>query len=133
MARKFKKTVKNHARSPYSSLMYKKKAHKSNKLPFKKNKNSYIIRDNKTKGVKFILKKLKDKEPEFFSIINRVSMKPKIKLCDVTGLPAHYTCPKTKLNYFDEDVYYYIQDMNADTHKSILAIKNFGANLSIFK
>lgn len=113
--------------------MAKVAAKRTKKLAFKNAKKSYITKDNKTRGIKFLTKKLKENEPEFFTLINRVSVRPKMKLCDITGLPANYTCPKTRLNYFDKDVYYHLLNMNTDTIKSVLVVKNFGMNLSTFK
>ncbi|RPA81341.1 hypothetical protein BJ508DRAFT_196634, partial [Ascobolus immersus RN42] len=49
------------------------------------------------------------------------------KWCDVTGLPAKYTDPKTGLRYYDSEVYAYIRGMTKEQVEGYLALR--GANV----
>ena len=54
------------------------------------------------------------------------SLKPKTKYCDITGLPAKYTDPKTGLFYFNAEVYQVVKSLNTTQVQEYLAAR--GAN-----
>ena len=60
------------------------------------------------------------------SIAAAPSLKPKKKYCDITGLPAKYTDPKTGLYYFNAEVYKIIKSLNTTQVQEYLAAR--GAN-----
>ncbi|KAL7276657.1 hypothetical protein RUND412_000317 [Rhizina undulata] len=49
------------------------------------------------------------------------------KWCDVTGLPAKYTDPKSKLRYVDKEVFKIVREMGGDLGERYLALR--GANV----
>lgn len=60
------------------------------------------------------------------SIAAAPSLKPKKKYCDITGLPAKYTDPKTNLNYYNAEVYKLIRGLTTSQVQDYLALR--GAN-----
>ncbi|KAI6826566.1 hypothetical protein KC340_g10150 [Hortaea werneckii] len=62
----------------------------------------------------------------YTSIAAAPSLKPKKKYCDITGLPAKYTDPKTGLYYFNAEVYKIIKSLNTTQVQEYLAAR--GAN-----
>lgn len=62
----------------------------------------------------------------YTSIAAAPSLKPKKKYCDVTGLPAKYTDPKTGLYYHNAEIYRFIKALNTSQVQEYLA--NRGAN-----
>ena len=53
------------------------------------------------------------KDPEYYNL-TQISLKETFKLCDFTGLPAHYTCIRTSLRYYDIGVYEYMNNIDAE-------------------
>ncbi|TKA46382.1 hypothetical protein B0A54_02213 [Friedmanniomyces endolithicus] len=49
--------------------------------------------------------------------------KPK-KYCDITGLPAKYTCPKTGLHYFNAEMYKVVKGLSTAQVQEYLAMRN---------
>lgn len=49
------------------------------------------------------------------------------KWCDITGLPAKYTDPKTGLRYYNSEVYQYIKTLSAEQIQDYLSLR--GANV----
>ncbi|KAH9845666.1 Chromatin-remodeling complex subunit IES6 [Teratosphaeria destructans] len=62
----------------------------------------------------------------YTSIQAAPSLKPKKKYCDITGLPAKYTDPKTGLHYYNAEVYGVIRTLGTSQVQEYLAIR--GAN-----
>ena len=62
----------------------------------------------------------------YTSIAAAPSLKPKKKYCDVTGLPAKYTDPKTGLYYYNAEVYNVIKGLTTGQVQEYLAAR--GAN-----
>nr|POF04203.1 chromatin-remodeling complex subunit ies6 [Quercus suber] len=62
----------------------------------------------------------------YTSIAAAPSLKPKKKYCDITGLPAKYTDPKTGLFYHNAEVYKVVKALNTTQVQEYLAIR--GAN-----
>lgn len=62
----------------------------------------------------------------YTSIEAAPSLRPKRKYCDVTGLPAKYTDPKTGLRYVNKEVFAYIGGMSQGQIEGLLGLR--GAN-----
>ena len=45
------------------------------------------------------------------------------KYCDVTGLPTSYTDPKTRLRYFNSEIYNYVRSMPQGVTEGYLAAR----------
>lgn len=80
------------------------------------------------KGIKSLIRKVQTEEPHILE--TNLSKRPSKKICDITGLPAEYTCPKTGLNYFNMDVYEYIRSLPAENVQTYLDLKNIGKKLN---
>lgn len=52
------------------------------------------------------------------------SLLPKRKYCDVTGLEAHYTDPKTGLRYHSAQVYAFIKKLSTAQIQECLSFRN---------
>jgi len=50
------------------------------------------------------------------------------KLCDVTGLPAQYTCPRTKLRYYDSSVYQFLHSIGSESTERYYKMRSLGAS-----
>mmetsp|Transcript_5207 Transcript_5207/g.7824 ORF Transcript_5207/g.7824 Transcript_5207/m.7824 type:complete len:135 (-) Transcript_5207:111-515(-) len=72
---------------------------------------------------------LSDSFPSYQSIQATPSLLPKKKYCDITGMQANYTDPRTGLRYSCVDVYHVISDMPSENVQRVLALRN--ANVSI--
>jgi INO80 complex subunit C len=59
----------------------------------------------------------------YTSIQAAPSFKPKQKYCDITGLPAPYSDPKTGLRYHNTEVYSVIRTLNTTQVQEILAAR----------
>ncbi|EPR79567.1 YL1 nuclear domain protein [Spraguea lophii 42_110] len=99
--------------------------------PFKNNKKTKIG-IKKYKGIKQNLKKITEEDPNFYSLMNRISIYPPAKVCDITALPAKYTCPRTNLNYYNLEVFRAIRDMSPEQIASFQKFKNIGRKLDPF-
>lgn len=62
----------------------------------------------------------------YTSIAAAPSLKPKKKYCDITGLPAKYTDPKTGLFYYNAEVYRVVKGLGTAQVQEYLAAR--GAN-----
>jgi len=67
--------------------------------------------------------------PLYSNIEAPPSVFPKKKYCDITGLKAIYTDPKTGLRYYDSTVYKYIQEQPQGTIQGYLGLRNAAVNL----
>lgn len=59
----------------------------------------------------------------YTSIAAAPSLRPKKKYCDVTGLPARYTDPKTGLHYYNAEVYQVIRTLGTSQIQEYLAAR----------
>lgn len=57
------------------------------------------------------------------------SMYPVKKYCDVTGFPAKYTDPRSKLQYASLDVFPVVRTMAHDDAQKLLALRNAHVSL----
>lgn len=62
----------------------------------------------------------------YTSIQAAPSLRPKKKYCDITGLPARYTDPKTGLYYFNAEVYQVVKGLSTTQVQEYLGLR--GAN-----
>jgi len=69
-------------------------------------------------------------EPTYVNITAPPSTLPNPKYCDVTGLPANYTDPRTKLNYFSSDVFQLCRTMTEVDVNKLLKIRNSGNQIA---
>ncbi|KAK6341678.1 chromatin-remodeling complex subunit ies6 [Orbilia brochopaga] len=65
--------------------------------------------------------------PTYGNIDAAPSLQPQGHWCDLTGLPAAYTDPKTKLRYANKEVYGVIRNMGQGVPDQYLAVR--GANV----
>lgn len=89
---------------------------------------SYINKNIKFKTLKQIIPELVAADHPYIRLSTRISLKPPKKLCDLTGLPAPYTCPKSKLYYFDATVYKAMDDLSSDAIQKLFQLREFGKN-----
>lgn len=100
---------------------------------FKNEEMSRINKNIKYKGVKYNFKLLQAENAKYVENANKMSIKPEYKLCDITGLPGDYKCPRTGLYYYDLDVYEQIKDMKIEVAHSYIAMRNIGKNIYSFQ
>ncbi|ADM11427.1 uncharacterized protein Eint_041380 [Encephalitozoon intestinalis ATCC 50506] len=100
---------------------------KKQKLCYKK--NTYINKNIKFRTLKQLIPELIEKDHRYIQISNRVSVRPGMKLCDLTGLPAPYTCPNTRLFYYDSSVYKRICELPSDRIQKLFQLREFGKTL----
>ncbi|KAI8057945.1 hypothetical protein BDF22DRAFT_14829 [Syncephalis plumigaleata] len=62
-------------------------------------------------------------EPNYERIAAPPSIKPRKKYCDITGLEAKYTEPKTNLRYHSAQVYELIQELPPHRVQELLALR----------
>ena len=62
--------------------------------------------------------------PTFTNIEATPSLLPAKKYCDITGLEAQYTDPRTKLRYHNAEVYEVVKSMSIDAAQAYLALRN---------
>lgn len=60
----------------------------------------------------------------------RISIKPRKKLCDFTGLPCDYTCPRTSLRFFDISVYKYMGDLTPELSERFYYNKMYASSMN---
>ncbi|KAG0337680.1 hypothetical protein BG004_007515 [Podila humilis] len=83
----------------------------------------------KTKNLKQIItleraKEYKAGAPTYWSIEALPSMTPQKKYCDITGLEARYTDPKTRLRYHSTEVYQLIKNQPIGVVQMHLGLRN---------
>lgn len=61
--------------------------------------------------------------------LQKMSIKPRKKLCDFTGLPTSYTDPRSSLRYYDLSVYKYLQNLPADLSEKFYNNKMYGNSM----
>lgn len=94
---------------------------------------SYAEQNLKYKSLKQMMQSLLLEDNKYIQISNKVTVRPKKKLCDLTGLPSFYTCPTTGLNYYDSSVYKIINELSSDRVKRLFELKEFGISQIPFK
>ncbi|RVD91280.1 hypothetical protein TUBRATIS_22720 [Tubulinosema ratisbonensis] len=104
---------------------------KSKELKFKNLQKSH--KNNKFKTLKQLQKTMETEELKYMSIFTNKSARPPKKLCDITGLPAKYTCPRTGLYFFDTACYDLICESRMENNDKIKSLRFFGADLNPFK
>ncbi|KAJ2847538.1 chromatin-remodeling complex subunit ies6 [Coemansia brasiliensis] len=62
--------------------------------------------------------------PAFWAIDAPPSLAPQKKYCDITGLPAKYTDPKTNVRYYSAEVYQIIRTLPPGSEQQYLALRN---------
>ncbi|KAJ1964893.1 Co-chaperone [Dipsacomyces acuminosporus] len=62
--------------------------------------------------------------PTHWSIDAPPSLIPQKKYCDITGLPAKYTDPKTNVRYYSAEVYQIIKTLPPGSEQQYLALRN---------
>jgi len=60
----------------------------------------------------------------YTSIAAAPSLKPKKKYCDITGLPAKYTDPKSGLYYYNAEVYQVVKGLSTTQVQEYLAARS---------
>ncbi|KAF9427643.1 chromatin-remodeling complex subunit ies6 [Podila epigama] len=83
----------------------------------------------KTKNLKQIIaleraKDYKPTTPTYWNIEALPSMTPQKKYCDITGLEARYTDPKTRLRYHSTEVYQLIKNQPIGVVQMYLGLRN---------
>lgn len=86
----------------------------------------------KNKGMKQLYKTLCAQYHPYLTL-SRISVKPPKKLCDLTGLPGPYTCPRTSLRFHNLSVYKYLQEIGAEKSEKFFETKNYASNLFNYK
>lgn len=92
-------------------------------------KTTYINKNMRFKTLRQLLPKLVEQDHKYIQVSSRVSVKPVRKLCDLTGLPAPYTCPNTGLFYYDSSVYKRICELSSDRVQKLFQLREFGKSL----
>lgn len=100
---------------------------------FKNEKNSRINKNFKYKGIKYHHKQLQQDKSLYLENANKLSIRCAKRLCDITGLPAKYKCPRTGLYYHDLLVYDFIRNMKMETVKNYINLRFFGKNIYSFQ
>ena len=85
----------------------------------------------KTRRKRFAYKSIMEKERSkpmhivtYTTILAPPSLTPPKRYCDVTGLIANYTDPKTHLRYHNQEVYAEIRGMSQYTAQEYLKLRN---------
>jgi INO80 complex subunit C len=63
-------------------------------------------------------------QPNFLNIEAAPSLLPKRKYCDLTGLQARYTCPKTGLRYYSAEIYAHLRHLGPSQVQQLLSLRN---------
>lgn len=100
---------------------------------FKNEKNSRINKNFKYKGMKNYQKQLKKDNAMYLENANKISVRKIRHLCDITGLPAFYKCPRTGLYYHNSLVYDLIREMKMENVKNFTDLRSFGKNVYSFQ
>eukprot|EP00835_Amoeboradix_gromovi_P003825 NODE_268_length_12243_cov_0.338109.p7 type:complete len:105 gc:universal NODE_268_length_12243_cov_0.338109:766-1080(+) len=95
-------------------------------VPFKNEDYSKITR-RKRVAYKTFLEKERSRPMDvitYTSVTAPPSFFPNRKYCDITGLEAQYTDPKTGLRFHNQEVYAYIRGISQFTAQEYLKIRN---------
>ncbi|KAI8329322.1 YL1 nuclear protein C-terminal domain-containing protein [Chlamydoabsidia padenii] len=96
------------------------------KKPFK---NTKYATQKKSKNLKQILALEKAQElsldiPTYSNIECPPSIRPQKKYCDITGLSANYTDPKSGLRYHNTEIYQFIRTLGVPSIQAYLGSRN---------
>ncbi|SAM07257.1 hypothetical protein [Absidia glauca] len=96
------------------------------KKPFK---NTKYTTPKKTKNLKQILTLEKAQEfdlhvPTYQNIECPPSIRPQKKYCDITGLSASYTDPKSGLRYHNSEIYQFVRTLGVPSIQAYLSSRN---------
>lgn len=86
----------------------------------------------KFKSLKQMYKSLRSTYHPYLAL-TRISVRPRKKLCDFTGLPTVYTCPKTFLRFYDLSVYKYMVSLPSEISESFYENKMYGSSILSYK
>ncbi|KAK6089677.1 hypothetical protein P3W45_001319 [Vairimorpha bombi] len=86
----------------------------------------------KNKNMRTFSKSIDVYSLKYMEIANRFSIRPKKKVCEFTGLPAMFTCPYTRLSYYDSSVYKHIKTLSSDVINFIYETKEMCKNFNPF-
>ncbi|KAJ2544726.1 Co-chaperone, partial [Coemansia sp. RSA 1933] len=67
--------------------------------------------------------------PVYWNIDAPPSLKPQKKYCDITGLAAPYTDPKTNVRYHSAEVYQIVRTLPPGTEQDYLALRSANVTL----
>ena len=95
--------------------------------PFKNDK--YVRKNNRNRPLKQLLSTEAGvvrgvDVPTYQNIEAPPSLQPQGKYCDITGLPAKYTDPRTGLRYHDAEIYAIVKTMSVDAAQAYLQLRN---------
>ncbi|EIJ89550.1 INO80 complex subunit C [Nematocida parisii] len=88
------------------------------------------MKAKKNKTLKQLHARISSESPLYIALFNRVSVKPQLQLCDITGLHAKYVCPKTGLQYSSCQVYERLREMPTENAQILGSIRQMGKELS---
>lgn len=92
-----------------------------------------INKQIKFRTFKQLHKVIISEEPKYLFTYNAVSVRRRKRLCDLTGLPAKYTCPRTGLYFYDLSVYEEISKMRHEVVDKIKHLRDYGKELNVFR
>lgn len=96
-------------------------------------RSTYANQNRRFKTLRQMASKLAQQGHRYIQLSSRVSVQPGRKLCDLTGLPAPYTCPNTRLFYYDSSVYKRISELSSDCVSRLFQLREFGRSLVLRK
>ncbi|KAI9505082.1 Co-chaperone [Coemansia spiralis] len=67
--------------------------------------------------------------PTHWNIDAPPSLRPQKKYCDITGLPASYTDPKTNVRYYSAEVYQVVRSLPPGSEQDYLGLRNASVTL----
>ncbi|KAI5192816.1 INO80 complex subunit C [Nematocida minor] len=88
------------------------------------------MKEKKNKTLKQLQTRIAAEYPSYASLFTRVSVEPQLQLCDITGLPAKYVCPRTGLQYSSSKVYSKIREIPTEHAQILGSIRQLGKELS---
>lgn len=80
----------------------------------------------KMRSMRQLYKALHAERHPYFALV-RFSAKAPRRLCDFTGLPAPYTCPRTDLRFCDLSVFRYMRSLPVEQTTQYFELRAFGA------
>ena len=110
------------------------KEKEKNKIKFKSSEKSSINKNLKFRTIKQSIKSILNEDPKFVSRYSYPkNTSDKQFLCDLTGMPAEYTCSRTGLHFFDSSCYDEIANLRPEIVSKLKEIREFGNELNPFK
>ncbi|KAH9386984.1 INO80 complex subunit C [Nematocida major] len=87
--------------------------------------------ERKSKTLKQLQARIAAESPLYTALFNKVSIQPQLQLCDITGLPAKYVCPRTGLRYSSCKVYARLREVTTEVAQSMGSLRQVGKELSM--